>query len=167
MALQPFVEPWPLFQLLDLLHSRWDSFDGGSARRKAATCAHRTAQTQNKRTQTFMSQVGFEPTIPVFERAKTVHALDRASTVMGLQITISVSKKDLVSGNDCIIVGCIALGCTQHMKFVPHKIVHASWHWQMQGETEPTNINGKCLALRPTSASTESAASRYVIYRNT
>jgi hypothetical protein len=25
MALQPFVGPWPLFQFLDLLHSRWDS----------------------------------------------------------------------------------------------------------------------------------------------
>jgi hypothetical protein len=44
--------------------------------------AHRTAQTQNKRTQTYMSQVGFEPTIPVFERAKTVHA-DCAGTVIG------------------------------------------------------------------------------------
>jgi hypothetical protein len=27
--------------------------------------------------------VGFEPTITVFERAKTVHALDRAATVIG------------------------------------------------------------------------------------
>jgi hypothetical protein len=30
-----------------------------------------------------MPRVGFEPTIPVFERAKTVHALDRAATVIG------------------------------------------------------------------------------------
>jgi hypothetical protein len=30
-----------------------------------------------------MSRVGFEPTIPVFERAATVHALDRATTVIG------------------------------------------------------------------------------------
>jgi hypothetical protein len=29
-----------------------------------------------------MPQVGFEPKIPVFERAKTVHALDRAATVI-------------------------------------------------------------------------------------
>jgi hypothetical protein len=43
---------------------------------------HRTAQTQNKRTQTSMSLVGFEPTIPLFERAKTVHALGRAATVI-------------------------------------------------------------------------------------
>jgi hypothetical protein len=30
-----------------------------------------------------MPQVGFELTIPAFERAKTVHALDRAATVIG------------------------------------------------------------------------------------
>jgi hypothetical protein len=29
-----------------------------------------------------MSQVGLEPTIPAFEGAKTVHALDRAATVI-------------------------------------------------------------------------------------
>jgi hypothetical protein len=32
--------------------------------------------------------VGFEPTIPVLERAKTVHALDRAATAMGMTIII-------------------------------------------------------------------------------
>jgi hypothetical protein len=45
--------------------------------------AHWTAQAQNKRTQTPMPQAGFEPTIPVLERAKTVHALDGAATVIG------------------------------------------------------------------------------------
>jgi hypothetical protein len=30
-----------------------------------------------------MPGVGFEPTIPVFERAKTVHTLDRATNVIG------------------------------------------------------------------------------------
>jgi hypothetical protein len=44
---------------------------------------HRTTQTQNKRTQTTMPRVEFEPTIPVFEQAKTVHAFDRAATVIG------------------------------------------------------------------------------------
>jgi hypothetical protein len=34
-----------------------------------------------------MPQVGFEPTIPVFQRAKTVHALDRAATVIGKWVT--------------------------------------------------------------------------------
>jgi hypothetical protein len=46
--------------------------------------AHRTAQTQNKCTQASLPQVGFEPTIPVFEWAKTFHALDRAATVISL-----------------------------------------------------------------------------------
>jgi hypothetical protein len=30
-----------------------------------------------------MLRVGFEPTIPVFERAKIAHALDRAANVIG------------------------------------------------------------------------------------
>jgi hypothetical protein len=40
-------------------------------------------QTQNKHRQTSMSYVGFEPTIPAFERAKTVDASDCAATVTG------------------------------------------------------------------------------------
>jgi hypothetical protein len=32
-----------------------------------------------------MPRVGFEPTIPVLERAKTVHVLDRAAPVTGIQ----------------------------------------------------------------------------------
>jgi hypothetical protein len=32
-----------------------------------------------------MPQVGFKPTIPVFEREKTFHALDHAATVTFLQ----------------------------------------------------------------------------------
>jgi hypothetical protein len=47
---------------------------------------HRTTQTQNKRTQTSMSRVRFEPTTPAFEVAKTVHALGRAATVIGTNI---------------------------------------------------------------------------------
>jgi hypothetical protein len=42
-----------------------------------------TTQTQNKHTQISMPWVGFEPTIPVFEQAKTVHALDCTATVIG------------------------------------------------------------------------------------
>jgi hypothetical protein len=38
------------------------------------------------RTQTSMSQLGFEPTIPLFERAKTVRALGRAATVFGASV---------------------------------------------------------------------------------
>jgi hypothetical protein len=43
---------------------------------------HRTTQTQNKRTHTFMPRVGFEPMIPAFERANTVHALEIAAIVI-------------------------------------------------------------------------------------
>jgi hypothetical protein len=47
---------------------------------------YRTTQTQkNAHTrQKSMPEVGFEPMITAFERAKTVHALDRSATVIGL-----------------------------------------------------------------------------------
>jgi hypothetical protein len=54
--------------------------------------ARRTAQTQNKRIQTSMSQVRFEPTIPVFEQPKTVHALDCAANVIGIRPRLLPSK---------------------------------------------------------------------------
>jgi hypothetical protein len=34
-----------------------------------------------------MPLAGFEPTIPVFKRPKTFHALDRAATVTGTRTT--------------------------------------------------------------------------------
>jgi hypothetical protein len=45
---------------------------------------HRIAQTQNKRTQTSTPWVGFEPMIPVSQRVKTMHALGRPATVLGI-----------------------------------------------------------------------------------
>jgi hypothetical protein len=39
-------------------------------------------------TQTSMTRVGFEPMIPVFERATTIHALDREAAVTGYHPTI-------------------------------------------------------------------------------
>jgi hypothetical protein len=44
---------------------------------------HRATQTENKRTQISLPRVGFQFTIPMFERAKTVHTLDWATTVIG------------------------------------------------------------------------------------
>jgi hypothetical protein len=42
-----------------------------------------------------MPLVGFEPTIPVFERAKTVHDLDRAAAV--------IDKKREITGPNFIL----------------------------------------------------------------
>jgi hypothetical protein len=82
MALQPFVGPWPLCQFLNLYTVRRTLWTGDQPVARPLP-AHRTTQTQNKRTQTSMPRVGFEPTTPVFERPKKVHALDRAAAVMG------------------------------------------------------------------------------------
>jgi hypothetical protein len=53
--------------------------------------------------QTSMPCVGFEPTIPASERAKTVHALDRSSTVTGnitSMVSWNVMPWSLVAGLD-------------------------------------------------------------------
>jgi hypothetical protein len=41
--------------------------------------------------QTFMPFMGFEPTIPASERAKTVHALKRSATMTGLVGTLIIN----------------------------------------------------------------------------
>jgi hypothetical protein len=86
-ALQSFG-PWPLFQFLNLyavgsIPRTWDQ----PVARPLPT--HRATQTQNKLTHTSMPRVGFEPIIPVFGRAETVHALDRSSIVIGFKVKAS------------------------------------------------------------------------------
>jgi hypothetical protein len=49
-----------------------------------------------------MPRVGIEPTIPVFERAKTFHALDLSATVISyylLIISFDVVQSDLLAGS--------------------------------------------------------------------
>jgi hypothetical protein len=48
---------------------------------------HTEQHKQNKRTLTSMPRVGFEPTTPVFERAKTFYALDSIATAIGTRRT--------------------------------------------------------------------------------
>jgi hypothetical protein len=80
MALEPFG-PLPLFQFLNLYTDRRTPWTGDQPIARPLP-THKTTQTQNKRTQTTMHRVGFEPTIPGFEWVKTVHALHRATTVI-------------------------------------------------------------------------------------
>jgi hypothetical protein len=89
MALQPFVGPWPPPLSEDQPVAR-------------LLPAHRTAQTQNKFTQISMPLVGFEHTIPVLERAKTVHALGRVATVIGaMQNTMLKSRCSMCVFHQC------------------------------------------------------------------
>jgi hypothetical protein len=62
---------------------------------------HRTTQTQNKCTiLTSMPWVRFELTILVFEQAKTVHASDRAATVIGSFVNWNLRRQFL---NDLLL----------------------------------------------------------------
>jgi hypothetical protein len=71
--------PWPLFQFIDLYTVGKTPWAGDQPVARPLP-THRTTQTQNKRTQTSMPRVGFEPTIPVFQRAKMVHASDQSTS---------------------------------------------------------------------------------------
>jgi hypothetical protein len=59
--------------------------DEWSARRQASTYTLNSRNTEQTHTNILASS-GFEPTTTAFERTKTVHASDRAATVIGLQI---------------------------------------------------------------------------------
>jgi hypothetical protein len=80
IVLQPFGS-WPRFQFLNPIHSRQDSLDGDQPIARPLP-TYKTTQTRNKRTQISILRVEFEPTMPVFEGAKTVRALDHTATVM-------------------------------------------------------------------------------------
>jgi hypothetical protein len=85
-------KPWPLIQFPNLYtvsRTPWTS-DQPVAR---PLPTQRTTKTRNKRKQTSMPLVGFEPTIPAFERAKTVHALDCAVTGIGRQMLLRWSNQ--------------------------------------------------------------------------
>jgi len=61
---------------------------GGLAHRKASTCTGQ--RNTGKRGHTPMPRAGFKPMIPVFERSKTICALDRAATWTGVMIIIII-----------------------------------------------------------------------------
>jgi hypothetical protein len=75
-ALAAFSVSWSFTQSVGLLRSEISPSQG--------RYIHTEQHKHNKRTQTPMPCVGFEPTIPASERAKTVDALDSAATVIGL-----------------------------------------------------------------------------------
>jgi hypothetical protein len=81
MVLQPL---WTLaaFQFLNLYAVGRTTWTGDQPVARPLP-TYRTTETQNKRTQTSMPRDGFEPTVPAFEREKTVHALDGAANVIG------------------------------------------------------------------------------------
>jgi hypothetical protein len=84
MAVEPFVGPWQLFQFLYLFTQSVELLGLGISWSQG-----RYLHTgQHKRTQTSTPQLGFEPTIPVVEWAKTFHASDRAAPMIGFNLLL-------------------------------------------------------------------------------
>jgi hypothetical protein len=90
------VDLGPLFSFLIYIHSIGLSGWGISPSQ-----GRYLRQTQNKCKQKSMLRVRFEPTIPVFQRVKTVHALDSAATVTDNSISTSQKIRCISITNTC------------------------------------------------------------------
>jgi hypothetical protein len=93
LSLYSPCEPWPLFQFLNLYtvgRTPWTSDQ--PVIRPLPT--HSTTQTQ-----TSMPRVGFEPTMTVFERAKTVPCSDHAATVIDSDLCYATQFNDAANGS--------------------------------------------------------------------
>jgi hypothetical protein len=69
-----------------------------------------------------MPREEFEPTISTFERAKTVHASDRSSTVIGIQ-TVNIFDR---RRNTRIVINIIILATKEEVYFEGSRTVNIS-----------------------------------------
>jgi hypothetical protein len=77
MVLQPFLAPLPLLQFRNIFYTDGRTPWTGDQPVARPLPTHSRTQAQDKRTETSMPWMGFETTIPAFERGKTVNALER------------------------------------------------------------------------------------------
>jgi hypothetical protein len=80
-----------------------------------------------------MPGVGFEPTIPVFERAKTFHALDRADVVIGFHLLLILFSSSSVN---CLVIGLtVGVGFPEGAGTLVHRVQidSSSTHFRSSG----------------------------------
>jgi hypothetical protein len=80
-----------------------------------------------------MPRVGFEPTIPVFERAKTVHALNCAATVAGKML---IFKAPAFVAATALHVGSLCCIDAVYPVFGGHKYRDLSSRWVVGPQAE-------------------------------
>jgi hypothetical protein len=86
MALQPFVGPWRLLQFRNFFTQTVELLGRGISPPQGRYL-HSEQHTHRINAHRYPCLwMEFEPTIPAFERAKTVHFLDRATSVIGLSV---------------------------------------------------------------------------------
>jgi hypothetical protein len=92
-------------------------------------------QTQNKRTQTSTPWVEFEITIPAFERAKTVHALHRAATVIACLhgiVLYYLSKCRTLTSTFTFLRNVCCLSPDYAVFYPRRQKSFCSWLWEFQ-----------------------------------
>jgi hypothetical protein len=95
--------------------------------RPLPTC--RTTQTRNRRTQTSMPAVGFDPTITAFERAETIPALDDAATVIGTTNHWPDTRRTLTAFS-LLLIRCVTSQHNACVVFVRHGFDTWSLTWR-------------------------------------
>jgi hypothetical protein len=91
MALQPFCWTLVAFSISESSTQSVGLLVQG-INRSQGRYIHTEQHKQNKRTQTSIPWVGFESTITAFERAKTVHTLDRATSMIAWNKGVDCQK---------------------------------------------------------------------------
>jgi hypothetical protein len=66
-----------------------------------------------------MPRVGFEHTIPVFERTMTVHSLGRAATVIGNKVSNNAKQIIRLHSHDC--PSCVVHRVQAELRDVPRR----------------------------------------------
>jgi hypothetical protein len=109
LSLPPWKSPFH-FSLLDLRHSVGLLGRVISSSQGLYLYTQKNAHTQKH--QTSMPWLGFEPTIPATERAKTVHALDRSATLTGILWII----REMLSDTPTYVK--LIVECSVHREFI-------------------------------------------------
>jgi hypothetical protein len=113
---------------------------------------HRTAQTQNKRTQISMPRVGFESTTPAFERTKTVFALACAATVIGIigfLKTVNTSNYKYLTDSRTLQFTTARTESSQSAVFTSRCLVTASNAVDSSASGFSSLLASDCLTINP------------------
>jgi hypothetical protein len=154
MALQVIVGPWLLFR--SLFYTQSVGLLGRVTGPKQCRYLHTVQHKLNKHTHTSMPRVGFQTTTPAFERAKTVHGLDRRAIATGTHNPLETKSLHGVVLQEAELSRTTILADTMRLLSPYMSTKHRRctlWHYQKQqtriiNTTFSTAVVWRVLSLR-------------------
>jgi hypothetical protein len=132
----PLLELGPLFSV-SLSYIQSVGLLGRGISPSQGRYVHMTTQIQNKRTQTSMPWVWFEPMIPDFERAKIVRDSDRAATVIGIFMSLGYSFSHSLHSQVAVLSNFSIIYTKPHQSLIENLNKQTPW-FQSAKRTIPT-----------------------------